>query len=107
MKASLSSLLETPPHPPPPPPPPSYTQLVETNPEFAKQLFDNLAVFREERDKAEVALETTFWEREEVRDVNLAEANSVMKKLEDLLLEKVRGGEGEGGECCEHGVWRG
>ena len=74
--------------------------MVEKNPEFVKQLFDNLAVFREERDKAEVAQEMTFWERDEVRDVNLTEANAVMKKLEDLLLGQVRGGEGEGGEWC-------
>ncbi|GMI42170.1 hypothetical protein TrCOL_g12921 [Triparma columacea] len=74
----------------------SLEELVEKNPEFVKQLFDNLAVFREERDKAEVAQEMTFWERDEVRDVNLTEANAVMKKLEDLLLGQVRGGEGEG-----------
>mmetsp|Transcript_19083 Transcript_19083/g.39750 ORF Transcript_19083/g.39750 Transcript_19083/m.39750 type:complete len:458 (+) Transcript_19083:4-1377(+) len=75
----------------------SLEDLVAKNPDFVKQMFDNLAVFREEREKHEeaAAQEMSFWEGG-LHDIDLSEANSIMKKLEDLLLTQVRGGEGEG-----------
>lgn len=77
----------------------SLEDLIKKDPELVKNMYNNLSVFREERDKheAESAVEPqTFWERPEAQDVNLLEASGIMKKLEDILLERVRNGEGEG-----------
>ena len=86
----------------------SLEDLIKKDPELVKNMYNNLSVFREERDKheAESAVEPqTFWERPEAQDVNLLEASGIMKKLEDILLERVRNGEGEGGEA-ERGAKR-